>query len=383
MADTVPTIQLGKTFYLKRPINATIDQIFAPHLLLVGQTGAGKSTTLKQISRQLFANKAGQIIFDPTGEFAAQESQQIKYILGDNVFFDLSRLNANELIAALDLHWDNSLADRLSHAQSGLRIARYILAGQETLWDGQKHTNAEFFDLKEQLFASQWDYPLHLLAQQMQQDLAADQAQNRLTEQQSRNCQQEINRLADRLSDPRLKTIAPNQDQSKTKYDLVYLLQLAAAKANYGAKITINLAQLKELGPLQAAIMSAAWQQLLLFQTKANKKKAVYLLIDEGHRFLTADQEDRQNGLAQILREGRKEQLFVAFASQSPLDLPPALLGQFSTLICHRLVNPAEWRQLPLLWPTVRLTKKIARLETGQALIKLGRQKEKFGQIEL
>ncbi|CAK1227736.1 Archaeal DNA helicase HerA or a related bacterial ATPase [Fructobacillus cardui] len=86
-----------------------------------------------------------------------------------------------------------------------------------------------------------------------------------------------------------------------------------------------------------------------------------------------ADQ-DKGSGLAQILREGRKEGLLVAFASQSPLDLPTALLGQFSATIAHRLTNQNEWQALPLLANSAKTGKKLGQLQTGQAIVKIGQK---------
>ncbi|CAK1224900.1 Archaeal DNA helicase HerA or a related bacterial ATPase [Fructobacillus cardui] len=371
-------LTLGQTGWFKTKYQPAATTLFAPHLLLVGQTGSGKSTTLKQISRQLQENRLGQIIFDPTGEFSRANDQQASYVVGKNVYFDLSQLAAEDLLTALDLTWPTKWQLLLGQAQAALRINYYLNQQQKDILNTQSLTTDAFYEQKSQLYKSQWTFSLSLLAPQLRllarqgfadhEESLADTDPDLMTA---------IDQLADRLADLRLKAIAPNTQVKTTKYDLLYLLKLATAKADFGAKISINLAQLKDLGALQATIMSTVWRQLLSFQAQSTHKTTVYLLIDEGHRFLMknnqADQ-DKGSGLAQILREGRKEGLLVAFASQSPLDLPTALLGQFSATIAHRLTNQNEWQSLPLLANSAKTGKKLGQLQTGQAIVKIGQK---------
>ncbi|USS91839.1 ATP-binding protein [Fructobacillus americanaquae] len=371
-------LTLGQTGWFKNKYQPAATTLFAPHLLLVGQTGSGKSTTLKQISQQLQVNRLGQIIFDPTGEFSRADDQQVSYSVGQNVYFDLSQLAPKDLLTALGLTWPTKWQLLLGQAQAALRINYNLNQQQKVILNTKALTADAFYALKSQLYQSQWSFSLSLLAPQLR--LLAhqgfiDQKENLAST--DPDLLTAIDQLADRLADPRLKTIAPNTQVKTTKYDLLYLLKLATAKAYFGAKISINLAQLKDLGALQATIMSTVWRQLLSFQSKSTHKATVYLLIDEGHRFLLKNnqaEQDKDSGLAQILREGRKEGLQVAFASQSPLDLSTALLGQFSATIVHRLTNQKEWQALPLLANSAKAGKKLGQLQTGQALIKVNQE---------
>ncbi|GAO99670.1 ATP-binding protein [Fructobacillus ficulneus] len=376
MLNSQQSVFLGQSGWFHQAFQVPLTDLFQPHLLIVGQTGAGKSTTLQQISRQLVDLRAGQIVFDPTGEFSKAANQQIQYDVGDNVYFDLSQLSAHALLQALDLVWPDEMIEALSQAQTALRINRHLYHLDQIL-DLTQLNPDDFYANKSKLYPSQWAYSLNLLAGQSRANLAATGQENRS----SQNEQFYVNQLADRLANPILKLLAPNQDPKKTKYDLLYLLKLAVAKANFGAKVSINLSRLKDLGSLQATIMSTAWQELLAFQVSSHTKYPVYLLIDEGHRFVGEQVDDKASGLAQLLREGRKEKLFVAFASQSPLDLPTALVSQFNSVMSHRLANQAEIQNLPGFFANSHLTKVIGNLKMGQTYLRCGQNKGRIVQI--
>ncbi|CAK1227760.1 helicase HerA domain-containing protein [Fructobacillus cardui] len=216
-------LTLGQTGWFKAKYQPAATTLFAPHLLLVGQTGSGKSTTLKQISRQLQENRLGQIIFDPTGEFSQANDQQASYVVGKNVYFDLSQLAAEDLLTALDLAWPTKWQLLLGQAQAALRINYYLSQQQKDILNTQSLTTDTFYEQKRQLYKSQWTFSLSLLAPQLRllarqgfadhEESLADTDPDLMTA---------IDQLADRLADPRLKAIAPNTQVKTTKYDLLY-----------------------------------------------------------------------------------------------------------------------------------------------------------------
>jgi len=54
-------------------------------------------------------------------------------------------------------------------------------------------------------------------------------------------------------------------------------------------------------------------------------------------------------GLFKILREGRKYGIYSVVSTQSPLDMPAQISGQFGSLLVHQLNNPDELQQIGVL----------------------------------
>ncbi|WP_223823002.1 helicase HerA-like domain-containing protein [Weissella cibaria] len=89
------------------------------------------------------------------------------------------------------------------------------------------------------------------------------------------------------------------------------------------------------------------------------------MLIDEAHRYLL-QQPGVVDGILRVAREGRKAGLYLMLTTQSPLDLPAGLLGQFGNYLIHRLNTATELAQLPALAP---LGQRIALQQVGEAIL--------------
>lgn len=72
------------------------------------------------------------------------------------------------------------------------------------------------------------------------------------------------------------------------------------------------------------------------------------VVIDEAHRYLPHhDRQLADNGIFQILREGRKVNLSMLMTTQSPLDLSPRLRFEFANVLLHRLNGADALKQWP------------------------------------
>ena len=85
-----------------------------------------------------------------------------------------------------------------------------------------------------------------------------------------------------------------------------------------------------------------------------------------------SDSEKQQlndTGLFKILREGRKYGIYSVVSTQSPLDIPAQLSGQFGSVLIHQLNHPDELQQIVSLENIVDYHN----LSVGQAILKMYR----------
>ncbi|MCK8617580.1 DUF87 domain-containing protein [Fructobacillus sp. M158] len=364
-----------------RPCFLPYDQLLAKHLLILGQTGAGKSTSAKQMIGQLQEASITNIIFDPTGEYKRDIDHSVTYKVGENGYIDLRSRSAEAIVSLLGLHWSAELIAKLQAAITSLRIQATLpveRAGVEGLYQKVNRSAADYEKAAKALTVLNQDYDMALLAKQLVQEFVRpfsdERADYRLLGQELdhdgiQRHWAAIQELQQRLDDGQLNRIFHFHpvEEATTQYELSFILQTFEEKKAAHRSLIVDLSALQFDSNVQQSVLSDLMDNILMNRLASSVRQPVAIILDEAHRYLNLTRPINENGLFHLLREGRKINLNLAISTQSQEDLPLAMRGQFASLLIHRYPSTDEFETLGL---SEREGKKVARLAVGRALLK-------------
>ncbi|MDR3240815.1 MAG: ATP-binding protein [Lactobacillaceae bacterium] len=362
--------------YLKNdltPISFSYDDLLKKHLLVIGQTGSGKTTSVKAIVNELQKINYTNIIFDPTGEYDDYQNS-IKMTLGKNTFIDISKLHAKELIKLIGLKTSVNVLNKMELAINSLRIQNNIKHKTGVY----KKINKKWTDFNsdnERLKLFGYDYNVRLLADQIVQEYVIPYADSKanydyvgqeLDYENIRRDWHEILAIKARVNDPKIVEFFNLKSHIKRafKTELTFTIKQFEAAKSLHRSLVINLAPLQDFEHMQSEIISLLFKFVLLNRAKTEQRFPVTVVIDEAHRYLPKQSKLNHNGIFQVLREGRKFGINLIVSTQSPLDLPNRMRGQFSTLLVHEMSNEVE---IQSILDTPDFIKEIRSLAVGEA----------------
>lgn len=330
--------------------------LFSHHLFIVGQTGSGKTTTTLSLLGQLQQLNQTAIILDPTGEYTKLPNA-ITYRLGDNCYLEAGKLTVDQLLTTLQLQVDPGLQAKLRQAVTDLQIQHNI---QDTPGTYRRlgRSLADYQADENQLGAWASDFPVQDLFAQLIEEFVAPFADaradyTRLGQQYDRAA---INHywpllmaIHDQLASPTFRALFDTDHHAGTmKSELNFILEMFLHHRSSHRTLVVDLSLLKDYEESQRLIISLLLKEILRLRLHDNAGFPVNVIIDEAHRYLPKDERDlADNGIFQLVREGRKLDLKMILTTQSPLDLPARLRSQFSNLLVHRLLDQAEIASLP------------------------------------
>ncbi|GAK29920.1 ATPase [Weissella oryzae SG25] len=350
------------------------------HTLVIGQTGSGKTTTVLAAIDELQATNQTNIILDPTGEYSTVPNA-IVYKLAENSYFEASRLSANDFNQIFGLSENQRFISKLAQAIAALRIQKNITQ-QGTIYPKINVAIKKYSRQLARLGHWAYDYDLKLLAQQIIEEYVVPFADERADYQvlgqvydyaAIREDWSDIIKLQELVNDPIIgavfKFTATNKPgQRKVKTAIDFVVQLFAKNQSHHRSLVIDLSALKALPVLQGQLVSLLMQGLLASRTKNQERFPMMVFLDEAHRYLpVVTDKIAENGLFQILREGRKYGINLTLTTQSPLDLPVKMVTQFANLLVHQIVSRDELSYLTTIQPEQAQT--ITELPVGQAAV--------------
>lgn len=349
--------------------------LFSHHLLIVGQTGSGKTTTTLSLLGQLQQLNQTAIILDPTGEYTKLPNA-ITYRLGDNCYLEAGKLTVDQLLTTLQVQVDPALHIKLRQAVTDLQIQHNI---QDTPGPYRRlNRSLDAYQAAEnQLGAWASDFPVRDLFAQLIEEFVVpypdDRADyERLGQQYDRGAINQnwplLTAIHDQLASPTFRALFDTDHHAGTmKSELNFILKMFLHHRSSHRTLVIDLSLLKNYEESQRLIISLLLKEILRLRLHDNAGFPVNVIIDEAHRYLPQDERDlADNGIFQLVREGRKLDLKMILTTQSPLDLPARLRSQFSDLLVHRLLDRAEVTSLPSTGLTLQDT---GGLPVGQAAL--------------
>lgn len=247
----------------------------------------------------------------------------------------------------------------MDRAINALRIQRNLLQRPGALKKIGR-PQAEYQDLLNQLSAWARDYDIASLPQQLVEEsvvpFADERADYSLLGQ--KYDREQVNRewgtltdFRERLASPAFRDLFDTQAHpGVAKTELGFVLKMFLQHRTSHRTLVIDLSFLRRYERQQGALISYLLKVVLndRLAQRENWHRPVKIVIDEAHRYLpTTEQGLNQNGIFQVLREGRKVNLQLVVTTQSPLDLPARLRSQFSRAIVHRVTSQDELAALP------------------------------------
>ena len=330
--------------------------LFSHHLLIVGQTGSGKTTTTLSLLGQLQQLNQTAIILDPTGEYTKLPNA-ITYRLGDNCYLEAGKLTVDQLLTTLQLQVDPGLQAKLRQAVTDLQI-QHNIQDAPGIYRRLGRSLADYQADENQLGAWASDFSVRDLFAQLIEEFVAPFADDRadytcLGQQYDRVTINHywplLTAIHDQLASPNFRALFDIDHHARTmKSELNFILKMFRHHRSSHRTLVVDLSLLKDYEESQRLIISLLLKEILRLRLHDNAGFPVNVIIDEAHRYLPKDERDlADNGIFQLVREGRKLDLKMILTTQSPLDLPARLRSQFSDLLVHRLLDQAEIASLP------------------------------------
>ncbi|MBS9335347.1 DUF87 domain-containing protein [Fructobacillus sp. M1-13] len=377
MREKSRQLNLGKRS-MGRAMIVSDQELLGKHLLIIGQTGAGKSTTSKKILTALQKQNQTNIVFDPTGEYQSDLPNGIRYTVGKNAFLDVTSLSAEELLVLLDLDWDELLKDKLGAAIQSLKIQSQKPWTRGQLLHKVNRTVQEQRAAEEALPKRPIAYPIDQLADQLVLEFVLPYKDERsdylLLGQEPdhealRHYWPSILALRAKLEDDSLNRVfqlqARNAD-SVTQYELGFVMKTFMRSPNEHRSLVLDLSLLQAYPVIQRRVLSALFDTALKIQLATDQKRPVTLCLDEAHRYLPDNERLSDNGLFHVLREGRKSQLRLLMTTQALADLPLGMQGQFGSVLLHRNQEGSVFTALSL---KKKWQRRLPNFAVGQVLL--------------
>lgn len=358
---------------LSEELTVSADKLLQQHLLIVGATGSGKSTSAMTILHGLMAQNQTTMIIDPTGEYTHLPNAVVAK-LGYNAYIDYEKLTGQDLNLLFGVD-DPEIQEKLSDALDSLKIQKNIVK-QPGVYTKINRTWDDFEKDMHQLYHYPQPVDLGLLPEQLRQEYAVpvdhfDVIGQKIDESGFAKCLPLIRRIKRLTSQQRFQQLyhmpLPEDEPAPANMqtDVMYLLRLFAGHRSDHKILVIDCSLFADNLAMGKVIVSLLTTALLREKQQLKHSVPVTLLIDEAHRYVMADKLTT-NGIFRIAREGRKSGLFLMLTTQSPLDLPASLLGQFGHYLVHQLNTSSELAQLPVLQ---NYDQQIAHQNVGQALL--------------
>lgn len=338
--------------------------LFNRHLMTVGTTNSGKSTSALSILDKLVNDGIRTLIIDPTGEYSDSftDDEVDKYILGQTAFLPLSQISINQWSILFETN-DGTQPAVLAEAIRSLRFQYknkidgiYYKVGKSvsdveadlsSLTDADKNFNIKFLSAQ---------IAVETTKQNKKGEFESDLFNFNVN-------QYLIQKVNYKLNNTSLVNFFTSDGQSFI--DIIDSFSAGKTKKS----LYIDVSQIGTTDGIGGMIIDLVSNHLVNLSSELIKPFVMF--IDEVHRYTKAVNNEGYTfytGLNSIAREGRKKGIFLFLTTQNPNDVDKILLGQVGTLLVHRLTSPDEMKAIQnhLMENQINQIKK---LNTGEAVL--------------
>ncbi|MCW6676403.1 ATP-binding protein [Aerococcaceae bacterium NML180378] len=348
------------------PVSLKPSTLFDRHLMAIGTTNSGKSTSSLSILDKLA--KAGKkiLIIDPVGEYSESFIENDRFSrlkLGENTVLDPGRLSFSQwamLFETNDATQPAILADAIRSLRFQLKTGRntpYIKEGKSIV------------DVKRDmasLISSDTSFDISLLPRQITEE--AVEANKAMDKYQKGNFQFNqkqwlVQKVEYKLSSTKLSQFFT--PLSTENIDLISKIDEFIKDDIHSLYIDASTIGVSDgIGSMIVDLISS-----YIINTKEKDNIAFVLFIDEVHRYSKSTENGGyQIGLTAIAREGRKKGIFLFLTTQNPQDVPHELLGQVGSLLIHRLTHKNELESIRN-YLSEQSYREIKNLNQGEAIL--------------
>ena len=319
--------------------------LFNRHLMCIGATNSGKSTTALAILDKLVSTKRKTLIIDPTGEYrdAFSSDEVTKITLGVDTTISPSKITMGQWEKLFETE-NSSQGAVLSEAITSLRFMKKI--GDDSYYF---KVGANIDEVQENLASvskDDTDFNIELLPEQIQAEAVCEPDRDnnynfryRYDSLKANSNASFVKKIQYQMTNTRFLTFFSNDP---SMYNLLDVIDEFVHLPEVSLYIdTSKLGAAEGIGGMVIELVSN-------FVISQDNTYPFVFFIDEVHRYAKSRYSEKEfhGGLTLLAREGRRKGIFIYLTSQNPKDVSPVLFGQIGTLLIHRLMLNDEIRSV-------------------------------------
>lgn len=349
------------------PIKLQPKTLFNRHLMTVGTTNSGKSTSALSILDKLVNDGIRTLIIDSTGEYSDSFSDEEadKYILGQDTFVSVSALSMQQWSILFETN-DGTQPAVLASAINSLRYQKKTkLSGvyvkiEQKVEEVTKNISS--------LSPSDKEFDIELLSEQVANEAIKRERRGKnsfyIYDDFNFNSNQYLVQKIDyKLSNTSFLNFFNSNGQGLL--DVIDNWVTSDTKKS----LYIDVSKIGTTDEIGGMIIDLITNHLINFNK--DKINPFIIFVDEVHRYTKSNTNDGisfYTGLNSIAREGRKKGIFLFLTTQNPNDVDKVLLGQIGTLVVHRLTAPNELKSIQNHLSENQVNQ-LRKLNTGEAVL--------------
>lgn len=315
--------------------------LFSHHLLTVGTTNSGKSTSALSILDKIVSQKKKALIIDPTGEYRDSFSNQEvkKLTLGVDTAISPGTVTMQQWSMLFETN-SNTQGAVLSE---GIQSLRYQMKrGQTVPFTKVGQNIAEVQQALASVTNVDTDYDISLLPQQIAAESIKESARGSNYEYDPFKANANnflVEKVTYQLGNTHFLTFFKRSGLMMDLLNEIDLFLHASQTSLY-----IDTSEPGAADGIGGMIIDLVCNFVIV---KKNIEPFVFF-IDEVHRYTKSQYSEAEyhSGLTLVAREGRKKGIFLFLTTQNPQDVSPILLGQVGSTLIHRLMHTDEIRAI-------------------------------------
>lgn len=349
------------------PIKLQPKTLFNRHLMTIGTTNSGKSTSALSILDKLVNDGIRALIIDPTGEYSDSftDEEANKYILGQDTFVSVSALSMQQWSILFETN-DGTQPAVLASAINSLRYQKKNKLSSVYVKIEQKVD--EVTKNISSLSSSDKEFDIKLLSEQVSNEAIKRERRGKssyfIYDDFNFNSNQYLVQKIDyKLSNTSFLNFFNSNGQG--------LLDVIDnwVTSDTRKSLYIDVSKIGTTDEIGGMVIDLITNHLINYNK--DKINPFIIFVDEVHRFTKSNTNDGisfYTGLNSIAREGRKKGIFLFLTTQNPNDVDKVLLGQIGTLLVHRLTAPNELKSIQNNLSENQVNQ-LRKLNTGEAVL--------------
>ena len=349
------------------PIKLQPKTLFNRHLMTVGTTNSGKSTSALSILDKLVNDGIRALIIDPTGEYSDSftDEEANKYILGQDTFVSVSALSMQQWSILFETN-DGTQPAVLASAINSLRYQKKNKLSSVYVKIEQKVD--EVTKNISSLSSSDKEFDIKLLSEQVSNEAIKRERRGKFSyfiydDFNFNSNQYLVQKIDYKLSNTSFLNFFNSNGQG--------LLDVIDnwVTSDTRKSLYIDVSKIGTTDEIGGMIIDLITNHLINYNK--DKINPFIIFVDEVHRYTKSNTNDGisfYTGLNSIAREGRKKGIFLFLTTQNPNDVDKVLLGQIGTLLVHRLTAPNELKSIQNHLSENQVNQ-LRKLNTGEAVL--------------
>lgn len=311
--------------------------LFNRHLMCIGATNSGKSTTALAILDKVVSAKRKALIIDPTGEYknAFSDEEITKLTLGVDTAIAPGKISMEQWEKLFETE-NGGQSATLAEAITSLRYQKKI--GDPKVYNKIGENIDEVQDNLASVTRDDTEFNIELLPEQIQCEAVHEPERD--NNYNFKYCYDSLKANANASLVQKIQYQFTNTkllsffSSDPGMYNLLDVIEQFVHLPEVTLYIdTSSLGASEGIGGMVIDLVSN-------FVMNQDDICPFVFFIDEVHRYTKSRYSDREfhGGLTLIAREGRKKGIFLYLTTQNPKDVAPILFGQIGTMLIHRLM---------------------------------------------